>query len=130
MWSLSFDTDVTAIVVAWLAGSWYIWIVGGKVLYGFFTSDMVGFLVSAHVGCIVRVLRQEYLANTDSGAKYTLYISLKSRPYSLAYRTSRKSKIQTDNNTKNPIQRNDSYSLKSYLLYRVTHFALKKGVIG
>lgn len=67
MWSLSFDTDVAAIEVAWLGGSWYIWIVGGKVLYEFFTSDMVGFLVSAHVDCIV--LRQEYLANTDSGAK-------------------------------------------------------------
>ena len=35
--------------------------VGGKVLYEFFTSDMVGFLVSTHVDCIV--LRQEYLGS-------------------------------------------------------------------
>lgn len=51
--------------------------VGGKVLYEFFTSDIVGFLVSAHVDCIV--LRQEYLADTDSGAKPTLYISFKKK---------------------------------------------------
>ena len=53
--------------------------VEGKVLYESFTSDMVGFLVSTHVDC--KVLRQEYMADTESGAK-PIYFLKKSTLFS------------------------------------------------
>ena len=80
-----------------------------------------------HVDCIG--LRQEYLLsqNRFRSKTYLIYLFKKSTLFSSLQNFS---KIQTDDNTRNPIQMNELYSLKSYLLYRATRFALKKAVIG